>query len=335
MKKQSIKIVGFGLSGCILAWQAHFRKYSIEIWQDGEASASKVASGLINPVVLKRLSPVWRGHEFLQTNHHFYSKIEELLSHTFLNKVNIWQKLDGPGQVNQWQVKSSLPYFQNLLGEIHQHNNLNYETGELQGTSWLSTSRFLELSEIFFKQNHIFRQKTYNGEKSTTTFPIVLCQGWKANLEIYGIPSKAFVPVKGEVIVVKLENYPFQRVILHGGIFIIPLGSDLYKIGASYSWEELTDNPSVEGRLWLLSELQKLWKGPIEVINHEAAVRPTTMDRRPLLGKAYNLDNAYIFNGMGSRASLMAPLLAEELLDYIFYNSPLPDSCSVDRFLSK
>jgi glycine/D-amino acid oxidase-like deaminating enzyme len=50
---------------------------------------------------------------------------------------------------------------------------------------------------------------------------------------------------------------------------------------------------------------------------HRAAVRPASYDRHPLIGRHRWVSNAYTLNGLGSKGSLMAPLLAEQVCDCI------------------
>ena len=45
--------------------------------------------------------------------------------------------------------------------------------------------------------------------------------------------------------------------IVNKNMFILPLGNDCYKIGATYNWELKTKNPSEEGKQELLEKLVK------------------------------------------------------------------------------
>ena len=73
----------------------------------------------------------------------------------------------------------------------------------------------------------------------TTT---VLCTGWKTDGLPYGIPENAMAPVKGEVLTLRLPGYPpHSEKIVHGGVFIMPLGDDLY----------LKSRPLIPGIHWM------------------------------------------------------------------------------------
>jgi glycine/D-amino acid oxidase-like deaminating enzyme len=73
----------------------------------------------------------------------------------------------------------------------------------------------------------------------------------------------------------------------------------------------------------------------IEIIDQKFGFRPTTSDRKPLIGEHPIIKNLYIINGMGSKAILMAPLLISELLDTIYKNKPLDSLVNIERFAIK
>jgi glycine/D-amino acid oxidase-like deaminating enzyme len=81
----------------------------------------------------------------------------------------------------------------------------------------------------------------------------------------------------------------------------------------------------------LLEKLLAMANVDAEVLRHNAGVRPTVRDRRPLLG-ASTQKNVYHFNGMGTRGVLNAPLLAAWMSDYLMRGAALPEEVCVDRF---
>ena len=54
-----------------------------------------------------------------------------------------------------------------------------------------------------------------------------------------------------------------------------------------------------------------------KVVNHVAGIRPTVVDRRPLIGGHPEYSNLFILNGFGSRGVLIGPQLSHELYKYI------------------
>jgi glycine/D-amino acid oxidase-like deaminating enzyme len=56
------------------------------------------------------------------------------------------------------------------------------------------------------------------------------------------------------------------------------------------------------------------------------------MDRRPFVGSHQNNQNVYVFNGMGSRASLVAPWAARHLFNSMYKGEVLPEEMDIARF---
>jgi hypothetical protein len=53
--------------------------------------------------------------------------------------------------------------------------------------------------------------------------------------------------------------YQLKQDILNKGFFIMPLGDDLYKVGATYEWERLNDIPTEKGKDELLKKLNSVF----------------------------------------------------------------------------
>ena len=73
----------------------------------------------------------------------------------------------------------------------------------------------------------------------------------------------------------------------------------------------------------------------IEIMDQKFGFRPTSLDRKPLVGEHPIIKNLFCVNGMGSKAILMAPLLVRELLDYIYQKKPLDSMININRFSKK
>ena len=69
-----------------------------------------------------------------------------------------------------------------------------------------------------------------------------------------------------------------------------------------------------------------------EIIEHKASIRPSTIDRRPIIGSHPNYKNIYLLNGMGSRGVLLAPTLSFWLYNHIYKSSPIPKEADINRF---
>ena len=128
---------------------------------------------------------------------------------------------------------------------------------------------------------------------------VIYCEGYngKFNPHFSYLP---FNPVKGEIVDIEIQNLDLQEII-NQGVFVIPLGNNKFRLGATYKWDILDDVSTDEGREILTEKYQKLMKPQMRILSQQAGVRPATKDRRPFLGMHPKIENVGIFNGFGSK----------------------------------
>jgi len=147
-------------------------------------------------------------------------------------------------------------------------------------------------------------------------------------------PFFNFLPLngtKGEIITIYAPELKLDT-ILKSSVFIIPIGEDLYKVGATYNWEDKTNIPTEAAKKELLTKLKTVINCGFEVVAHDAGVRPTVKDRRPLVGQHPDYNNIYVCNGLGSRGVMIAPYIAAQLVTNIEDNQPLSAEIDIKRF---
>jgi glycine/D-amino acid oxidase-like deaminating enzyme len=115
---------------------------------------------------------------------------------------------------------------------------------------------------------------------------------------------------------------------------VIPLGDNQYRLGATYTWDELDNIPTEIGRNNLTEKYQKLMKPSMEILSHQAGVRPATKDRRPFIGMHPEFENIGIFNGLGSKGVSLAPYFAKQFVDFLVYQKELHPEVNINRFAS-
>ena len=153
----------------------------------------------------------------------------------------------------------------------------------------------------------------------------------------YGLrenPYFKYLPLngtKGELLTIKSPDLQEKHVI-KSAVFIIPLGENMYRIGATYKWKDKTNIPTEASRNELLKKLDVFLKADYEVVDHVAGIRPTVTDRRPLVGRHPLHTNVFVLNGLGSRGVLIAPYAAQQLLQHIEKGTPLQGDMNIERF---
>jgi glycine/D-amino acid oxidase-like deaminating enzyme len=139
---------------------------------------------------------------------------------------------------------------------------------------------------------------------------------------------------KGELLVIKAPGLDLD-VIVNSSVFILPLGNNLFKIGATYNWSDKTDLPTEEGKTELVEKIKEIINCDFEIISHFAGVRPTVKDRRPLVGTYPYHNSIHILNGLGTRGVMLGPAMAIALFENIEYQKPLEKAIDIKRFAQK
>ena len=122
---------------------------------------------------------------------------------------------------------------------------------------------------------------------------------------------------------------------IKASFFIVPLGNDLYKVGATYNWTDKDWDTTEVAKEELIEKLRGLITVPFEVVDQIAGMRPTTGDRRPLVGIHPEYKQLSILNGLGTRGVMAAPMFANCLFDLIEKGKPLEKEMDIMRFPKK
>jgi glycine/D-amino acid oxidase-like deaminating enzyme len=78
--------------------------------------------------------------------------------------------------------------------------------------------------------------------------------------------------------------------------------------------------------------LQLTVKAPFTVVDHLAALRPATLERRPFVGLHPLHPAVGIFNGMGTKGCSLAPYFARQLAGLLVEGKPVNAEVDVQRF---
>lgn len=309
------------------------------------SACSSVAAGIWNPVVFKRLSKSWMADEVLPVMYEFYRGCEQALHQSFLAQRQLIKPFSDDSEINFWARKATENHY--LDAGIHHHYKLSpqdtiadYSTVKQSGN--LHVALFLQSSRAYFKEREALLEESFDYSeveiapdavryKHINARYIVFCEGYlvRRNPFFKHIPMK---PAKGEVLTIKCEGLASGEDIFNKNLFILPLGNHLYKVGATYQWDELNDLPSEQGKTELLGKLCSLLHVPFEVIRHQAGVRPSVTDRRPVLGRHHDHAQAFIFNGFGTKGVMLAPYFSGRLADLILEGRSPDPEVDVRRF---
>ncbi|MGC4022407.1 MAG: FAD-dependent oxidoreductase [Cyclobacteriaceae bacterium] len=158
---------------------------------------------------------------------------------------------------------------------------------------------------------------------------VIFCDGFgaKSNPFFNWLPIRA---LKGETLSVTLSKNP--DFILNRGIYLSPSAKNTFTIGATYKPNESTPGITAEGRAELEDKASKLLKMKFEIHHHNWGIRPTTHDRRPILGAHPAHKNILIFNGLGTKGVSLAPYFSRIMATHLISKLKIPTEVNIERF---
>jgi glycine/D-amino acid oxidase-like deaminating enzyme len=341
-------IVGQGLAGTILAHTLLQKGHSVILLNDPSLSrSSRVAAGLYNPIVFKKFNLSWKADRLIPFMDEFYPLMERTLKAKFYHKKSIIKIFVDENEKILWKKKQATEAKAFMSAEIHQ-NFLDDVLKENQGTAEvlqagnLDVNTFLDASENYFRSIGILHTdkvdhssiELFAGKvkyKGFETSQLTFCEGYPGTNNPF-FSWLPFNPAKGEVLTIRIpgQKIPFEKV-LNKGVFILPLGNDIYRVGATYSWDIIDEILTETARSEIIQKLEKIIKVPYEVLSQEAGVRPATHDRRPFIGKHHDHPQLAIFNGMGSKAVMLAPYFADQLAEHFRNGATLDPEADIRR----
>jgi glycine/D-amino acid oxidase-like deaminating enzyme len=140
-------------------------------------------------------------------------------------------------------------------------------------------------------------------------------------------------PLKGETILVRA---PFEEnIIVNRGVYIVPgLQQGEWRIGATYNFQDKAPGITAEAKTELEEKLNELMDIQYQCVSQEWGFRPTTPDRRPLLGRHPEQQALIIFNGFGTKGVSLAPYFSDVLLRWMENGIPLNKLVDIERYKS-
>ena len=342
-------IVGQGIAGTTLAMELIAQGASVIVIDAyNKSSSSQVAAGLFNPIAFRRVALGWKANECLKEVQRFYSGQEELTeTHLFYPK-DILRIHGSAEEVDIWNKRMQDPEFAGLLGDtIHEQDSPFYYQplgvskvlggGFVDTRTWLSAVRRIFLTRNILREEHfeIHRLEILSDGiqyKEIRANKVIFCEGADA-LQNPWFGHLPFNLAKGDVILIHAPGLPPE--IFNGSIYGIPLGDGVFRVGSTYEWEFSDALPSQERAQELEEKLMNLIRVPFKIIGHEAGIRPTVKDRRPFLGTHPDIKSLAIFNGLGTKGVLLAPLLSKEMALHLIHGTELSDDVNIARLLSR
>lgn len=347
--KVDIILVGLGLAGAALAWRLiKAGKSILVIDNENSSSASKVAAGLINPVTGKRLVKEKKADKYLVETQLFYGEVGRFFDEKFHFESPMHRLFDSEDIKLAWKKRHIDFDYEAYIGDDFEPSlDVSPYSGFVQlQTGYLDTTKYLEAIKGYLIENDSYRVAQINYSdieldggiswKNIHADKVVFCEGARVKEN----PWFGYLPMQpslGEILTLNTTNQ-LPDYIINAGNWILPITSQTFKLGATYRWPEkgrpYQEVTSEQGKEQLLDSLKRIMPGMTDVtlVNHVAGIRPNTVDKRPVIG--FHPEHHYmaVFNGFGSKGSMMIPYYSKHFIDVLLYEADIEPDIDIDRF---
>ena len=321
------------------------RGQQVQLIDSGENHSSSIAAGMVNPIVFRRRNKSWRLDEFLPEAQAFYREISQEIGEELYHPIVIRRFFSSQQERLMWEERQEQEaykhYLNPLLQEDIQHEGAHnlFGSGRVKNAFWINAAKWVAANNAFFQQQGLlnfgeFDPNTWDPQTRTyrniTYDKVIFCLGYRQKSE----HTFSYLPLqqtKGQTLLIESDQLPTDES-LNRKCFVLPVGKNQFRVGATYEWNNASLETTEAARDQLIEMLSSLGTYDYQILEQRAGVRPTVLDRRPLMGEHPEYQGVYIFNGLGTKGYMMAPTLANELASFILDQTPLHPETDIRRF---
>jgi glycine/D-amino acid oxidase-like deaminating enzyme len=339
MQKVDIIIVGAGLAGCWVSYYAQHAGLRLAIFDVGGANASQAASGIINPVSGFRYAQTWHITEAMPFAVAAYQNINRQLinpsnSYELFATTQLQQAFEQRIQKNE---NNFLGYKNNTLQQYF--NYANPQIGQITPSYYLNVPNFLAQcktqlkQQLYFNTPFNYQQVQINSAgvqyQNILANAIIFCEGHQVQQNPF-LQKPIINAVKGEaLIILPQQNLPIA--IYKNNYTLAPYSNNQFWVGSSFSRNYSNANPSTTFKQETTKWLQQFYKHHFTLTAHIAGIRPTTPDRKPVVGFLQNNPRIGFLNGLGTKGVTYAPFFANELVQNYLHKKNINKAAHINR----
>lgn len=344
-------VVGQGLAGswlCYFLWKHNIAFKVVDNFH--HEAASTVAAGLMNPIVPKRLTATWKAEElFPEFITNCYREVQEFIGQQVYFPGTLIHKLFyHEDDISAWELQRNKG-FGNWLGPVVRETlnaklkpHLGY--AEIYHSAWVDIpllikafQKKLQSLDLLIQEEFEYRkmEKTEQGftYKNLEFDRVIFCEGSQMrNNPWFG--QLPFNATKGEELLLSIPELNLEQV-GYAGLHLIPFGENKYLVGSTFRWDDMSSQPTNWAKDEILNKFKKVYNGPFEILEQSAGLRPASKDRRPLVGFHPNHPEIGIFNGLGTKGLLLAPLMSEYWIKHLKSNRTFEPEIHVKRLFKQ
>lgn len=340
-------IIGQGLAGSVLSYLLVKNNYSVKVFnREDPFSASRVSAGIFNPVTGKNLALTWQAENIFPFLNQFYPQMEQDIGCHFFYEKPVLRPFQSIREKNDFFLRQN-------EGLYRKFSCLGTYTPEhiaaTEGSLITKYSGFLDVNTLLkgvknflieqdsfvegwvdFKEEVDITEDFIQIKKSLKCKRLIFCEGidLKNNSLFNWLPLQ---PCKGQLLEIGLQGLS-KKFIYNKSGFLIPRKEGTWVTGSTYERNIYNRDLTVEAREIITDKVMNLVTVPFDVIRQKSGIRPTSPDRRPIIGKHPVYENILLFNGLGTKGVSLAPYFASAFIQFLRSGQPLAKEVDIQRF---
>lgn len=342
-----VLILGGGLSGVCLAHELALKNCDVNMIDSGVNHSSAIAAGMINPMTFRKMVKTWMGDELIPFLIDFYKELEQRTGERFFFERTIRRAFSTAHERKLWIERQDDEEYKNYIQPIEELDTPIYikeefGTGVVKCPGYVDSKLFLTANQKYLLERGVLEFATFNFElldANTLTYNgekydhIIFAEGYqgKDNPYFNYLPLET---VKGEVLTLVINGINSSEIV-NRKCFVLPTNNGRFKLGATFTWKTIDALQTEEAKNELIGQYNELFDRPFTITDHEAGIRPTVSDRRPLIGEHPEHKGLHIFNGMGTKGYMIAPFFSRHFVEHLVEGTELNDEVNINRFQKK
>lgn len=324
-----ILIIGQGLTGSLLALELLEQGHTIHVIDNHHhSSATKIAAGILNPLTGPRLSLTWPSPSHLQKSLAHYQKLEYILGTLLVIPLTMAKYLNSDIEKEAFLQKKELKeydlLFKNPIPKDTYHHLITHPSQGFHIPMYrINTQALITKIRDYLIQKKAYTQDQFTHKnliistnkvqwKHLKADQIIFCEGYKGE-ENPLFSHLKFKNSKGEILHFTCEDLP-KKILFNQGKWSCPNTTSTHLYGSTAYWDYHSQDPEKASTLQLTQNLKNWLKASYKITQVVAGIRPTMLNRKPVIETHPQFQNAHIINGLGSHGTYLAPHLISDFM---------------------
>ncbi|HVU26020.1 MAG TPA: FAD-dependent oxidoreductase [Opitutus sp.] len=317
-----ILIVGQGLAGTMLGWELERAGVKFSLADAGhQQAASRVATGLINPVTGRRIVKSWRADTLLPIARESYLALETEL------RVTLWQDLrvrrlyvdeEERRMLAEEQARNALPDYARVTDS---------DGFWIEGAARVDVPTLITATRERWLRAGVLREERVDILAARNEHDLVIdCRGTADGT--FGFVRWQYS--KGECLTVAIDGLA-PDVAVNRGHWLMPLPGGLARVGATHAPSRRDTVLTAEARAALEASVRAMSDRGFEVTDQDAGVRMYVADKKPVAGRHPADARLGVLSGLGGKGALFAPPVARMWVEHLLHGTPFDREVDVAR----